>query len=542
MKLFGKRSRNPGSSDADLVMASLAGDRDAFGTIVLRYQGLLCSLAYSSVGDLSQSEDIAQEAFVEAWKRLDTLREPARLKSWLCGILRFKVSRFRRKEARQPVKNAEELDERQGHGEERARTEDMAIRDEEQALLWQAIRRVPENYREPLILYYREDQSIRSVAASLDLSEEAVKQRLSRGRKLLQAEMMEYVEDALSRSKPGASFAAGVLVAISAIPAPAKAATLGTAAVKAGSWFKWANILTFLAAFSGAISTFFGLRASLDQSRTSRERHRAFRTVAILFFSPLVYVAIVFGMRQLALGASAHVTNLAIASQVVALGFVALYPILVVRTLKGLGTLRAQERVLRPEAFQDPADLVDSAAREYKSRYGLAGVPLVHFRFGMPEQDEPPVFGWVAGGDRAYGLLFAWGGIAIAPISVGIVSVGLLSVGTVGLGLLGLGAVGIGVIGFGAAAIAWKAYASLSALGWHSAFSNGFAIARDGAIGPLAMANQVNNDQAAEIVNMVALDHSYLWVLGAIAVLVIVPAVWHSQQVRQRMGRRTRGN
>jgi RNA polymerase sigma factor (sigma-70 family) len=517
-------------------MASLAGDRQAFGKIVLRYQGLLCSLAYSSVGDLSQSEDIAQEAFVEAWKRLDTLREPARLKSWLCGILRFKVSHFRRREARQPVRNAEELDERRGHGADRARTEDMAIRDEQQALLWQAIGNVPENYREPLILFYREDRSVKDVAAMLDLSEDTVKQRLSRGRKLLQAEMIGYVEDALSRSKPGASFAAGVLVAISAIPAPAKAATLGTAAVKAGSWFKWANIVTFAAAFSGAVSAFFGLRASLDQSRTRRERQRVFRTVAILFLSPLAVVAILFAMRHLALAASDNATGFLVASQVLSLGFVAVYSFLVVRTLRGLGTLRAQERELRPEAFQGPADQVDFAAREFKSRYSFAGVPLAHFRFGMPEQGEAPVFGWVAGGDRAYGLLFAWGGIAIAPVSVGIVSVGLLSIGTVGLGLFGLGAVGIGIIGFGAAAIAWKAYASLSALGWQSAFSNGFAIARDGAIGPLAMADQVNNDRAAEIVNLVALGQSYLWVLGAIAVLVIVPAVWHSKQVRWRMG------
>jgi RNA polymerase sigma factor (sigma-70 family) len=155
MNIFRKSLQIDDVSDASLVSASLGGDRNAFGKIVTRYQRLLCSLAYSSVGDLNHSEDLAQEAFVEAWKRLDTIREPEKLKSWLCGILRFKVSHFRRKEARQPVKGAEELDELGGYESDQTRTEDVAMREEEQALLWQALEKVPEIYREPLILYYR---------------------------------------------------------------------------------------------------------------------------------------------------------------------------------------------------------------------------------------------------------------------------------------------------------------------------------------------------------------------------------------------------
>ncbi len=51
-------------SDAELVAACLAGDREAFSRIVVRHQGLLCSLAYSATGSLSESEALAQEAFV----------------------------------------------------------------------------------------------------------------------------------------------------------------------------------------------------------------------------------------------------------------------------------------------------------------------------------------------------------------------------------------------------------------------------------------------------------------------------------------------
>jgi hypothetical protein len=63
-------------NDAELVVESLSGNRDAFGQIVARYQSLVCSLAYSATGSLSQSEDLAQETFVAAWKQLADLREP----------------------------------------------------------------------------------------------------------------------------------------------------------------------------------------------------------------------------------------------------------------------------------------------------------------------------------------------------------------------------------------------------------------------------------------------------------------------------------
>ncbi len=76
------------NNDAELVCDSLAGNRDAFGQIVARYQSLVCSLAYSATGSLSQSEDLAQETFFAAWKQLAGLREPEKLRAWLCAIAR----------------------------------------------------------------------------------------------------------------------------------------------------------------------------------------------------------------------------------------------------------------------------------------------------------------------------------------------------------------------------------------------------------------------------------------------------------------------
>src|SRR5436190_1452546 len=88
------------ANDNDLVAASLDGNRDAFAEIVTRYQSLICSVAYSATGSLSQSEDVAQDTFVAAWKQLRTLKEPAKLRSWLCGIARNLVNNTLRRDGR----------------------------------------------------------------------------------------------------------------------------------------------------------------------------------------------------------------------------------------------------------------------------------------------------------------------------------------------------------------------------------------------------------------------------------------------------------
>src|SRR5437899_5399423 len=98
------------SSDSELVTQSLAGDRDSFGWIVARYQSLLCSLAYSATGSLSQSEDLAQETFVTAWKQLADLREPEKLRSWLCQMSRNLTYAALRRQGREPIHNAEPLE------------------------------------------------------------------------------------------------------------------------------------------------------------------------------------------------------------------------------------------------------------------------------------------------------------------------------------------------------------------------------------------------------------------------------------------------
>src|SRR4051812_6841811 len=172
-------------NDSELVARSLAGDRNAFGDIVGRYQSLVCSLAYSATGSLTQSEDLAQETFLAAWKQLRGLREPDKLRPWLCGIARNIINNNFRKQGREPVYQASQLEQVDEPSTQQRAPIDEAISKEEEAILWRSLECIPQSYRDPLILFYREGQSVERVAEALEISEDAAKQRLSRGRKLL---------------------------------------------------------------------------------------------------------------------------------------------------------------------------------------------------------------------------------------------------------------------------------------------------------------------------------------------------------------------
>lgn len=215
-------------NDAELVKTSLGGDRDAFAAIVSRYQSLVCAITYSRTGSLAASEDIAQETFITAWIQLNRLADPSKLRLWLCGIARNLANNYRRRAA-SVTSNLETVGEQPAPG---PTPHEQAVSREEQAMLWNALEALPEQYREPLILFYREEQSAERVAAELGLSPDATRQRLSRGRALLRQQVAALVETALARSAPGRAFTTSVTAILPAMQVSATAATLGSTAAK----------------------------------------------------------------------------------------------------------------------------------------------------------------------------------------------------------------------------------------------------------------------------------------------------------------------
>lgn len=535
MHIFTPKPSYKKLDDPALVLASIGGDKEAFCEIVARYQNLLCSIAYASVGDFKHSEDIAQDVFVEAWQKLDSLRDSNKLKSWLCSILRFKLSHHYRKEQKLPTHQAQEIDEQTQFNGSEVYLEDQAINEQQQTLLWDTLSTIDVNYREPLVLFYREQQSVENVANQLEINIDTAKQRLSRGRKLLQKAMSKLMEEALEKSKPGAVFTAAVFVSLEEITKHAAAAALTASSIKTSSLFKTATITTAFASISGLISAFFGFKASLYQTRTENERRLSIKITLLFVGTAALFVAAMYALQYAAISYQSNEKLFALSSQIIVLVFIASYLGFITMALKKAAELRAQERIFHPEAYSREVDKPSSAKREYKSSATFMGFPLIHFNFAAPEKHAAAPIAWIAGGNKAYGLFFAWGGLAIAPVSIGIVSVGVISVGAVGFGLFSVGTVALGLIGFGASAIAYKAYSSLSSLGWESAVSGGFSIAKEAAVGNIAFAANVNNEAAHAISDLTIFTNNFQWILIVMSIFVILPTYAYYKQVRKRM-------
>jgi len=211
-----------GRSDAELLEASKRGEREAFGALVERYQGVVCAVSYSRTGDRALSEDVAQDTFIAAWRQLDQLREVGRLRSWLCGIARNLARKARRRTEREaPLDRIVVFD--------GANPFDDAADAESERVVRDALTRVPETYRDVLVLYYREQRSARDVAVTLGITEAAAMQRLARGRQYLADGVTDLVERSLRGQRMPRNLAALVVAALPAFtPSRAEAATHST--------------------------------------------------------------------------------------------------------------------------------------------------------------------------------------------------------------------------------------------------------------------------------------------------------------------------
>lgn len=486
------------NNDAELVQGTLAGNRDAFATIVSRYQSLICSLAYSATGSLGQSEDLAQETFITAWKHLGHLRERHKLRAWLCGIARNRINNFLRREGREPIREAEPLeDAAESHVAPEPHPAEQTITNEEQAILWRALERIPQLYREPLVLFYREHQSIDTVAQNLDLTEDTVKQRLSRGRKLLQEQVLSFIEGALEKTNPGKAFTANVLAALPAASFTAKTVTMGAAVAKGGLTAKTMGVSGILGAvctpFLVVLGNYASYRMSMDEAQTDHERFHIktlFRNALLLTVFACAVLAIPLYLASENHGGFSWFIQMLVVSLIV-LYFPAL-------GLMAFTTIGGRRRYLRGELQERFGGQFPPAAYEYCSRASLFGVPLLHVRIGDRfDVIRPPIVAWIAiGSSHSIGLIFASGGLAIAPISFGGIAVGLVSFGAISMGLLVMGAFALGAWATGGITVGWQGAGGIAAA-WNAALG-GIAIAHDFAGGNLAHAVQANTDGARQ--------------------------------------------
>lgn len=244
-----KRHSAADTSDGALVGASRRGEKRAFVEIVARHQAMVCGVAFAILNDFAASEDAAQETFLTAWRKIHELREPDHLRAWLAQIARNAA--LAQKRRRRPE---EEINESSDLSDTNARPDEVAASEDEAQLVRESLERLPELYRMPLVLFYCNGQSVRAVAESLSISEDAVKQRLARGREMLRERMESVIGLVLQKNVPGAVFTMTIAAAIGALAAPsviAASAMSATATTTATS----NSILTIMSSTKAALAT-----------------------------------------------------------------------------------------------------------------------------------------------------------------------------------------------------------------------------------------------------------------------------------------------
>ena len=158
----------------------LAGDVRAFEGIVRRWQAPLINMAWRYCRDRHRAEELAQEAFVRAWRNLGQWRRESSFSTWLfalaANVYRTDLKRFPTETLPMEVIAEPAAD---------ATQQDALLESARNEMVRRAVLALPLRYREPVVLFYFHEMDVAAAAATLKMPEGTVKARLSRARALL---------------------------------------------------------------------------------------------------------------------------------------------------------------------------------------------------------------------------------------------------------------------------------------------------------------------------------------------------------------------
>lgn len=169
-----------GESDAADVARVVAGDLAAFEGIVRRFERRLVTLAFRFCRDRATAEDMAQEAFVKAFRSLSTFRGESSFSTWLTAIA-LNTYRSRLRADGPPLMS---LDLARAFATQPAALRGMEEHEREETVR-RAVVALPARYREAVVVYYLQEHDLAEAAHILGVSEGTLKSRLHRGREIL---------------------------------------------------------------------------------------------------------------------------------------------------------------------------------------------------------------------------------------------------------------------------------------------------------------------------------------------------------------------
>ena len=244
------------------VRAAARGDARAFERLVVASRNAVASIALAICRDLAASEDVAQEVYLVAWRRLKELRNPASFLPWVRQITRYTAQTWvRDQRLRRPPREMDDTDALLARAADpRPGVESQLLENERDRLVRQALDALPEESREVLTLYYREGRSSQQVARLLGLSDAAVRKRLSRARGTLREEVRQAFAETARATAPGIAFTAAVMATIAT---PTIASAAAGAAGAATTSLGWKVLFAIGGAGAGATAAIAGVIGGL---------------------------------------------------------------------------------------------------------------------------------------------------------------------------------------------------------------------------------------------------------------------------------------
>ena len=183
------------SAEAEMISAILAGDKQLYHELIRPHERTVYMMALSFMKNEADAEDVAQEAFIKAFRNLSAFRAEAKFSTWLISIT---LNEARSRLRRQTTLRMESLDEPPGEGgtvspallrDWREIPSETVEREEVRKLLQRAVEGLPEIYRQVFLLRDVEELNVKETAEALDISIPSVKVRLHRARMMLQKQL-----------------------------------------------------------------------------------------------------------------------------------------------------------------------------------------------------------------------------------------------------------------------------------------------------------------------------------------------------------------
>jgi len=174
-------------TDETLVLLTLSGEQKAYEALVVRYQASVIAAANSVVKNQFMAEDSAQDAFVTAWMKLNTLAEPSKFAPWVRKIAKnCALNTIKRYRGIMPL---DQLENYEITNYQSASPEETYIDKESNYEIRQGLKKLPEKVKKIIQLYYFEGLSIFEIAKQMSISEGTVKWQLNDGRKRMRKEL-----------------------------------------------------------------------------------------------------------------------------------------------------------------------------------------------------------------------------------------------------------------------------------------------------------------------------------------------------------------